>query len=226
MGGTSTLRDPLEQYHSVVREHDELVGPRLEQIRKEVDQKLDELRRLERRHLTRQRRALASLRQQLRTDARFVLRSVKFALFAEQLRQAGEALPEPVRAPLPRDPAQWGLGAMPLPVAVVACEAEQEEGYEDEHDCLRDLLTLRVRVGSLTVPAQLERGQRSLTEGFREVALVYQHRELAFLLEDHLQELSLGEGATRHLASEIAAVVLYAAPILLEDPAGASFSYP
>ena len=106
------LDDPLEQYHEVLRDHEQLVAPRLEQLRREVDEAIDELRRLERRHLSRQRRALSSLRAQLQQDARFVLRSTKFAAFVEGLSQAAAAtLPGELGEPLPVDPSTWALAA-------------------------------------------------------------------------------------------------------------------
>lgn len=220
------VRDPLERYHDVVRDHEQLVTPRLAQLRREVEETMGELRRLERRHLTRQRKALAMLRDRLRQDARFVLRSVKFAVFAEQLVQSSGWLPPGLRAPLERDPTAWSLDALPLPLLIARCESVQQEGYEGEHDCLQDVLSLDLRVGSIDLHTELERGRRSLSDGFREVPLVYQHQELAFQLDDHLGQLDLGEAATRRLSCEVAAVVLYAAPILLEEPSGASFSYP
>jgi len=222
----SGVRDPLEQYHDVVRDHEQLVGPKLKEIRREVEAALGELRRLERRHLTRQRRALAEVRERLRRDARFVLRSVKFAVFAEGLAQASGRLPPALQVALPRDPTTWALEALPLPVAVAGCEAIQEEGYEGEHDCLRDVLGLGLRVGSVSCNLEIERGRRSLTQGFSGVPLVYQHQELAFQLDEHLQKLDLGETPTHRLSCEVAAIALYATPILLEEPAGVSFSYP
>lgn len=222
----NNAKNPLEWYHEAVRSHEELVGPELEQLRREVEARLDELKRKERRHLSRQRKALSALREQLRRDARFVLRSLRFSVFAENLSKASSRLPSPLRVSLPRDPASWSLGALPLPVAVVRCESEQEEDYEDEHDCLRDVLSLGLRVGSAPVDASLERGRRSLSGGHSEVPLVYQHQELSLQLYEPLVALDLGEQATRSLCHEVAAVALYAAPILLEEPSGVSFSYP
>ena len=220
------LSDPLEQYHEVLRDHEQLVAPRLEQLRREVDEAIDELRRLERRHLNRQRRALTSLRSQLRQDARFVLRSTKFAAFAEGLSQATTALPGELGEPLKSDPASWVLGTIPLPVAIEVCESIQEEGYEGEHDCLRDVLSLGLRLGATTMRVELERGLRLLTGGQQPVPLVYQHHELGFILAEHLDSLGLDEATTRRLGREVAAVALYAAPILLQELTGASFSYP
>lgn len=219
-------RDPLARYQELVREHSALVAPRLEQIRRSVDQALDEVHRLEREHLKERRRALSSLQARLRRDARFVLRSVKFAVFAERLGQGASRLPVWLGAPLPQDPASWLAGALPFPVGVVASSLVQEQGYEEEHDCIRDLLAIELQVGPLRLRATLERSQRSLLGATSEVPLVYQHQELSFQLEEQLRPLGLGDPSTRSFALEIAALALYAAPILLESPAGTSFSYP
>lgn len=220
------VNDPLEQYHEVLRDHEQLVAPRLEQLRREVDEAIDELRRLERRHLSRQRRALTSLRAQLRQDARFVLRSTKFAAFARDLIESARALPAELGEPLALDPAGWALATASLPVAIEVCESIQEEGYEGEHDCLRDVLGLELSLGSGRVRVEIERGLRLLTGGQQPVPLVYQHHELGFVLAEHLSSLGLDETTARRLGREAAAVALYAAPILMQGPTGASFSYP
>ena len=221
------LDDPLEQYHEVLRDHEQLVAPRLEQLRREVDEAIDELHRLERRHLSRQRRALTSLRTQLQQDARFVLRSTKFAAFVEALIQSAMAtLPGELGEPLSGDPAGWVLGSTSWPVAIEVCESIQEEGYEGEHDCLRDVLGLGLRLGATSVRVEVERGLRLLTGGQQPVPLVYQHHELGYVLSEHLASLGLDDETTRRLGREVAAVVLYAAPILLQEPTGTSFSDP
>ncbi|MCU0658970.1 MAG: hypothetical protein MUF64_28065 [Polyangiaceae bacterium] len=218
--------DPLEQYHATLRRHEALVRPRLDRLRRDVDATLSELRRQEAQHLSRQRQALAELRAHLAEDARFVLRSLPFALFAERLLDGSSRLPPPLRVLLPRDPSSWALGSLPLALQLLSCSLLQEPGYEEEHDCLRDFLQWKLHMGPLQAEVRVERGHRSLGEGFREVPLVYQHQELTFALEEHLQKLDLGESIARTLSWEVAAVALHAAPMFLNEPEGASFSYP
>jgi hypothetical protein len=219
-------RDPLEQYHSVLQRHEALVRPRLDQLRQEVDATLSELRRLEHQHLDQQRQALSELRTRLRQDARFVLHAAPFGPFLARLEETSKTLPPALRVALPQKPARWVLDTLPLPLQLRSCELQQHQGYEEEHDCLRDLLLWKLHMGPLPVHIELERGVRLLGEAFRETPLVYQHQELAFSLEEHLGKLDLGEAVTRTVSREVAAVVLYATPILLEEPTSVTFSYP
>ena len=225
ISGTQVI-DPLDDYHAAVERHEALVRPRLARLRQEVDTRLSELRRLEARHLARQREALGELRLRFAEDARFVLRSLPFALFAERLGLAEARLPSSLRGDLPRDPARWALASLPIPLAISSCERAQEAGYEGEHDCVRELVRWGLRVGPLAVEAQVEQGCRSLREGFHEVPLVYQHQELSFAVEEHLEALDLGAVATRTVSREVAAVALYVAPMLVLEPERVTFSYP
>jgi hypothetical protein len=117
------------------------------------------------------------------------------------------------------------LDTLPLPLQIRGGELRQQQGYEEEHDCLRDLLAVRIHLGPLSVSAEVEQRARLLGE-VREVPLAYQHQELSFALGEHLEKLDLGEALSRTLSREVAAVVLYAAPMLLEEPSGVTFSYP
>jgi exonuclease VII large subunit len=222
IGGTGT-RDPLEQYHSVLQRHEALVKPQLDQLRQAIDHTLSELRRLEEQHLDQQRRALAELRARLRLDARFVLHAAAFRGFLGRLED--ERLPPAFRVTFPADPARWVLDTLPLPLQLRGGERRQQQDYEEEHDCLRDLLAVRIHLGPLSVSAEVEQRARLLGE-VREVPLAYQHQELSFALGEHLEKLDLGEALSRTLSREVAAVVLYAAPMLLEEPSGVTFSYP
>lgn len=217
--------DPLEQYHETIQRHETLIRPQLDRLREQMDASLSKLRRQEQQHLLEQQQALVELRKRLLLDARFVLHSSRFLRFVEQIDHTARQLPPALRMPLSKALNEWIVESLPLPLQILSCQVDLQRDYEEERDCVREVFIWSIRIGVLSISTKIERKTRFLGE-HREVPLVYQHQELSFNIAEHLQKFDLAEMLTRQLACEIAAVLLYTAPLLLSEPRSLVLLYP
>jgi hypothetical protein len=226
MAASHRTSDPLARYRALLSDHTNIVGPRLNKLRQQVDHAMTELRRLERQNVRDQRRALDALQRRLRVDARFLLRGPELVAFAERVATPPSWAPAGLIPALPRDPRRWQLAALPHALELLGSARRTEPGFEGEHDCLRSVVETRLRLGPVEATATSEEWRSSLVDGRHEADLFCRYQTLALDLAEQLAPLGLDREASRALGGELALVALFTAPILTQAPTAAVFSYP
>jgi hypothetical protein len=218
--------DPLDRYRVLVSTHSTRVRPRLEALRQQVDTILSDIVRTERENLRAQAQALAGLRRRIACDARFLLRDADFPAFAARLTSPPPWLGVDLgEAPGP-DPASWRLSSSPHALAINDYREHEEPGYDDERDCILELLSARLTLGPAACPLELERGRVSLFQYRQEPDPFCQYHELALQLDPTLAPACADGRARALLAREVSCLVCYALPILRLRPAAVDFTYP
>lgn len=218
--------DPLSRYRKLLDVHTSRVGPRLDALRRQVDTTLGDIARTEQENLRAQAMALAALRKRIASDARFLLHDPALPAFVLALVTPPAWMRFELGERPGPDPSSWQLAHVPHGLSIDAYKEYEELGYEDEHDCIREMLSARVSLGPVQCVFELERARSSLFSFRKEADGFCQYHELAFQIEPALVLLSLDPPIRSALAHEVSCLICYTLPVLRLRPAAVDFTYP